>query len=103
MKLFFTLKDGKLSIAFSLKHEIFIRIFYCGFLRRDTGRAIAVNKIQEYFEGNVFVLFYLLFASTDFYEYHFDDYVYLLQGFGRSLFARSIAGLSSFFPNSDFM
>jgi len=43
-------------MAFILKHDIGLRMLYCGFLRRDTGRAIAVNKIQqEYFEGNVFI------------------------------------------------
>ena len=29
-------------------------MLYYGFLGRDTSRAIAVNKIQEYFERNVF-------------------------------------------------
>ena len=82
VKLLFTLKDRKLSIALSLKHDICFRMLYCGFLGRDTSRAIAVNKIQEYFERNVFVVFYLLFASTDFNELHFGDNVYLLQDFG---------------------
>ena len=48
------MKREKKDSNFIQLHEIFLRMLYCGFLRRDTGRAIAVNKIQEYFEGNVY-------------------------------------------------
>ena len=75
-------------MAFILKHDIGLRMLYCGFLRRDTGRAIAENKIQqEYFEGNVSVVFHLLFSSTDFNEYQFGDHAFLLHIFERSSIA----------------